>query len=387
MNLKGSNPMTWQSRAAELARTISYPASPWYRPLSRVPRHLLTPRWFTSGADGWTVTDGQDDQEAWQAAAYTNTTIVTRAGAVHADQAKPNEPVMGRPTSSSTHPSLVIKMFEHGRVDDGMRLLDVATGSGYSAALATQRLGGELVTSVDVDPYLTETAAERLASIGLHPQILTCDATGPLPGEYYDAIVSGVGMPSIPRSWLGALRPGSGRLVTVLADTGLIITATSTTEGGAVGQVEWDRAAFMPTRTAEDYPPALGELFDAIRERDGDDVTASPYPVISVMAAWDVWSMLTLTTPGIEHRMQLGDDGSRTAWMLHADGSWARATTAPDGAGATVHQGGPRRLWDELDSIRRRWLHEGELPVYGAHVSITPEGVTTLRRGSWSVTV
>jgi hypothetical protein len=105
------------------------------------------------------------------------------------------------------------------------------------------------------------------------------------------------------------------------------------------------------------------------------------------MQAWEVWSMLTLTAPGIEHRTGTAPDGSRQTWMLHADGSWARAGTKPGERTATVHQAGPRRLYDLLDEIRWRWVQHGELPVYGAKVTITPDGQTTLSRGGWTTTL
>ncbi|MBL1098408.1 hypothetical protein [Streptomyces coffeae] len=89
----------------------------------------------------------------------------------------------------------------------------------------------------------------------------------------------------------------------------------------------------------------------------------------------------------IEHRMGTGDDGSRMAWMLHADGSWARASTKQGEHTATVHQGGPRRLYELLDQIRWRWLEHAELPVYGAKVTITHDGETTLSRGGWTATL
>lgn len=72
--------------------------------------------------------------------------------------------------------------------------------------------------------------------------------------------------------------------------------------------------------------------------------------------------------------------------MLHPDGSWARATSM-DGDVPSVHQSGPRRLWDIVDDIRYRWLWEGSLPVYGAAVTITPEGVCHLKRGRWQATI
>ncbi|MFF0224753.1 methyltransferase domain-containing protein [Streptomyces sp. NPDC004629] len=371
--------MDWKQRAAALARTAAHPGSPWYGPVMATPRHLRVPRWFTAGPEGWTPADGAADESAWASAAYADQTLITQVGTVHADRAADGETVIGLPTSSSTLPSLVVSMLTHGRLSEGQALLDVATGSGYSAALASARLGDGFVTTVDVDPYLTEAAAERLDVIGHHPRLLTQDATGHLPGEY-DRIVSMVSVPRVPAPWLRALRPG-GRLVTTLAGTGLILTADKTEDGGATGRIEWDRAAFMETRTGADYPPLLDELFKQVRDQDGDMVTDSPFPVLNVMQAWEVWSMLSLTAPGIEHRIGTDDDGNPVAWMLHPDGSWARAETKLASRAAIVHQGGPRRLYDMLDAVRWRWLEHGELPVYGARVTIAPDGATTLTGG------
>jgi protein-L-isoaspartate O-methyltransferase len=116
-------------------------------------------------------------------------------------------------------------------ITDGMDVLDVGTGSGYGCAVLAGRVGDQHVTSVDVDEYLTKAAAERLDSVGLHPDVVTCDATGPLPGSY-DRIVSTVAVRPVPPSWLAALRPG-GRLVTTITGTCLIVPADRTPDGGA----------------------------------------------------------------------------------------------------------------------------------------------------------
>ncbi|MER7477481.1 methyltransferase domain-containing protein [Streptomyces sp. NPDC126510] len=377
--------MDWTHHATQLARSVVHPTSRWHRPVLATPRHEFVPRWFTAGPEGWTPKDGPSYEAAWARAAYANQTLVTKVGPVHADHAADDQAVTGRPTSSSTLPGLVVSMLSHGQLHPAHELLDVATGSGYSAALACAYLGDHQVTTVDVDPYLVEAASERLDSVGYNPKMLVQDATAALPGEY-DRIVSMVSVPSVPASWLRALRPG-GRLVTTLAGTGLILTADKSDDGGAVGRIEWDRGAFMATRTGDDYPPQLDDLFAQARDEEGEEVTDSPYPVLNVMQAWEVWSMLSVTAPGIEHRTGTDNDGNPTAWMLHPDGSWARAETKPISRTATVHQGGPRRLYDILDGIRWRWLQDGELPVYGATVTITPDGATTLARGGWTVTL
>ena len=79
-------------------------------------------------------------------------------------------------------------------------------------------------------------------------------------------------------------------------------------------------------------------------------------------------------------------DGFRTAWLLHPDGSWARAAATGDDAPAVV-QSGPRRLWDLVDEIRHAWLAEGRMPVYGAVVRIDPDGGVHLRKGGWSAEI
>jgi SAM-dependent methyltransferase len=269
-------------------------------------------------------------------------------------------------------------------ISDGTDVLDVGTGSGYGTALLCKRLGDSRVTSIDVDEYLAKAAAERLDSIGLHPQVTACDATGPLPGAY-DRIVSTVAVRPVPASWLTALRPG-GRLVTTITGTSLIITADKTPDGGASGRTEWDRAGFMHTRTGPTYPPAALEQFTAIRDARGDQVTTGRFPIVNVNEAWELYSMLGITAPGIQHHYEEGQDGKRTAWMIHPDGSWARATTTADQA-PVIHQAGPRRLWTLLDEIRRDWLRDGSLPAYGATVTITPDGAITLKRGRWQATL
>ncbi|WP_273371615.1 methyltransferase domain-containing protein [Thermobispora bispora] len=278
-----------------------------------------------------------------------------------------------------------MRMFGHAEIHDGVEVLDVGTGCGYGAALLARRLGDDRVTSVDVDPYLTKAAAERLDLIGLHPRIVTADATGPLTGEY-DRIVATVSVRPIPPSWLQVLRPG-GRLVTTIADTTIIVVADKTPDGGAAGRVMWDRAGFMRTRHGDDYPPdELADRFREIHDREGDEVTRGRYPVVEVAEAWELQSMLEVVAPGIEHWYDEDDEGRRTALMVHPDGSWARATAMRDEA-PIVHQGGPRRLWDLLDRIRHRRLVEGSLPLYGSRVRITPDGVVHLRRGRWTAVI
>ncbi|MFE6408543.1 methyltransferase domain-containing protein [Streptomyces sp. NPDC057837] len=373
--------MIWETAAADLADRVTHRSSRWRAVVARTPRHIFIPQWWDLSDGSW-VLRAPANESNWFPAAYSDRSLITRVGQLHADQAEPDDHPTGRPTSSATLPSLVVRMFQHARIDDGDELLDVGTGSGYGAALAARRLGAEAVTSVDIDHYLVEAARDRLELIGLKPTVEPVDATGPLPAREgkFDRIVATVAVRSIPESWLTALCVG-GRLVTTIAGTSLLVTAEKRPDGSAVGRVEWDRAAFMHARHGGDYPAGGSGLLAAAHHREGEEVRDSTYPVVDVANAWDLDSMLGVTSPGIEHDYREQDD-QRIAVMAHADGSWARAVTR--GGRTVVHQGGPRRLWDILDELREYWLQHGELPVRGARVLIKPDGETHLARGKWT---
>ncbi|MFE6777489.1 methyltransferase domain-containing protein [Streptomyces sp. NPDC057702] len=342
------------------------------------PRHVFVPRWWERDGGQWVLRDGQADESAWLRTVYADDTLVTRVGALHADAAGPGDHPSGRATSSSTLPSLVVRMLRHGLLYDGADIGVIGTGTGLSTALVARRFGAGRVTSVDVDPYLTEAASQRLGSIGLSPRVVTCDATGPLPGDF-DRVVSLVALPNL-ASAVAALRPG-GRLVTTLARMNLIVTADTQADGSARGQVEWDRAGFMVTRSGADYPSNQADLSDDARHHEGEQVTTGRYPVVDVSESWELQAMLQLEVPGaVSCYRERGDD--RTAWLVHPDGSWARATAhrlqPPE-----VHQSGPQRLWTTLERIRNRLNVSGALPIYGSRVHITPDGVVHFARGGW----
>jgi protein-L-isoaspartate O-methyltransferase len=375
----------WEQRARWLADETAGRDSRWHAPIAATPRHLLVPNWWRPDGGGWALHTGPGDEARWARAAYADRTLVTRVGPSHADLARNGAPPSAKPTSSSTLPTLVVQMFRHARIGDEHHVLDVGTGSGYSAALLAHRLGGNQVISIDVDPYLVRVAAERLDSLGLRPQVETVDATGPLPGTF-DRIVSMVSVKPIPASWLAALKPG-GRLVTCIAGTTAILTATRRDDGTAFGRIERDRAGFMSTRHGADYPEDTS--LDVVARIDlgmADVASRARYPVIEVDEAFELASVLEIETPGIRHHYEEGDDGVRIAWMTHPDGSWARAK-GKRGESPLVHQSGPRRLWDILDDLRHRWLTDGYLQLYGATATIKADGVIYLERGAWKATI
>ncbi|MGW0545439.1 methyltransferase domain-containing protein, partial [Streptomyces griseoincarnatus] len=191
-----TEPPAWTGAAKVLADKVTANAPGWHEAVSNTPRHKLVPRWWqripNSTAQQWELVNLPEDSPERLHAAYSDETLVTRVGPTHADHATPGEHGKGDPTSSSTLPGLIVSMAHRLDVKPGQRVLDVGTGSGYSAALFAHRFGDDNVTSVDVDPYLVEAARKRLAEFGRTPRLEAIDATGELPDTEYDRIMATV---------------------------------------------------------------------------------------------------------------------------------------------------------------------------------------------------
>lgn len=379
----------WQDAARRLAAMVALPDSRWFRPLATTPRHRFIPAWFDRSADGWTCVEGDAEPERWRHIAYESTaSIVTKVAGHHADLTPPDQRIQGRPTSSATNPWRVIQIYRAAAIHPGCGdVLDVGTGPGYGAALLSKVVGSGRVTTIDVDAYLTRVAEQRLmpATDKPHPRVLTADATGPLDWEG-DRIAAMVSVPAIPPSWLTSLKP-DGRLAVSIAGTSITITARKLEDGSAWGMVELEPGGFMRTRGPGDYPPPVVERVTAEMTYSDEDASVSPYPVVNLDSAPELSSLLILTVPGIEWVHDTGPDGTQTTWLAHPDGSWARAEGHRDYPTARTFQGGPRRLWDELDRIRYDWLAAGRLRLFGAEVRIQPDGETTFSAGPWSLTL
>lgn len=96
--------------------------------------------------------DRAADPERWWAAVTTDTVLVTQVddgrGDVTAGQ--------GSASSSNSAPGAVFPMLEQLQVHDHHRVLDIGTGTGWTAALLSWRVGAANVTTVEIDPGLAE---------------------------------------------------------------------------------------------------------------------------------------------------------------------------------------------------------------------------------------
>ncbi|MFI6543652.1 methyltransferase domain-containing protein [Streptomyces prunicolor] len=239
------------SARAELVRAIglsgAWDADPgWRAAFASVPRHLFVPYYYVGAVDGngyerlWGGSPDPRTRERWLRGVYADVPLATRLRD-------------GELVSSSSQPSLMARMLAELRVADGARVLEIGAGTGYNAALLAHRLGDGLVTTVDLEPEITESARIHLAAAGHRPTVVTGDGSRGVPEHApYDRIIATCALTSIPRAWPAQCVPGA-RILAPLA-TGLIaLTVHDATH--AEGTFLNTAAYFVPLRGTEPTSP------------------------------------------------------------------------------------------------------------------------------------
>ncbi|PCG82627.1 methyltransferase [Streptomyces sp. WZ.A104] len=236
----------------------------WYAAFAEVPRHLFVPSYYVHGIAGYERLWGEDPdperRSRWLSGVYVDRALATRIRD-------------GELISSSSQPSLMAQMLEALDVRGGDTVLEIGTGPGYNAALLSHRLGEEAVTSIDLDPEITEPARRHLAAAGYRPTVITGDGARGCPRRApYDRIIATCTLPSVPQAWLEQCRPGA-RVLAPFA-TGLVALRVSATAQGprAEGHFLHTPAYFVPLRGALPLPAGLPHLGGLPRRAAGNDL-------------------------------------------------------------------------------------------------------------------
>ncbi|MDQ0787034.1 protein-L-isoaspartate(D-aspartate) O-methyltransferase [Streptomyces sp. B3I7] len=232
----------------------------WREAFAEVPRHLFVPYYYVGVMGGYERCWGEHPdprhRERWLRGVYEDVPLATRLRD-------------GELVSSSSQPSLMATMLVELDVRDGDDVLEIGAGTGYNAALLAHRLGDDHVTTVDLDPEITESARRHLDAAGYHPAVVTGDGARGVPERApYDRIIATCALPSIPRAWLAQCAPG-GRILTPLA-TGLALLRV-TRAGHAEGHFLDTPVYFVPLRgdtPPEPRVPRLDELPRRVRDDD-----------------------------------------------------------------------------------------------------------------------
>jgi methyltransferase of ATP-grasp peptide maturase system len=355
--------------AARLAASGALRARRWIRAFETVPRHHFVPRIFVDPAHtgSWELVDGTQagQRERWLNLVYRDNALVTQLSE------------RGMFLSSSSQPSLMARMLEALAFTGGERVLEVGTGTGYNAALLCAGLGSAPVTSIDIDAGLIAVARDRLRELGYTPALAVGDGAGGYQDAApYDRIIATCSLPQVPVAWIEQSAPGAVILVNLHRELG----------GGALAllKVSGERASghfasffggFMPTRTITTV--SMSETFGLIDAHLGDAGEVRQTAVSASALSDDAFDMLAaLLLPGV-HRIGLLPPGKQEqVWLVADDDSWACQQ------GDHVRQGGPRRLWDQLEALHAAWCDRGRPARQQIGLTVTASGEHRIWTGS-----
>ena len=157
------------------------------------------------------------------------------------------------------------RLVEACGIGPGMRVLDVAAGTGNASIPAAQR--GANVTASDLVPELLEAGRRRAEAEGAELQWVEADAERlPFDGESFDVVMSSIGAMFAPHH-----RDVADELVRVCRPAGTIGLLSWTPEG-MIGALFRTMGPFAPTPPPGAQPPPLWGSEEHVRELFGDRV-------------------------------------------------------------------------------------------------------------------
>jgi SAM-dependent methyltransferase len=157
------------------------------------------------------------------------------------------------------------RLVDAAGIGDGMRVLDVAAGTGNASIVAAQR--GAQVTASDLTPELFDAGRARAQSEGVELDWVEADAENlPFDDKSYDVVMSSIGAMFAPHH-----QDVADELVRVCRPGGTIGLLSWTPEG-MIGALFRTMGPFAPPPPPGAQPPPLWGSEDHVRELFGDRV-------------------------------------------------------------------------------------------------------------------
>lgn len=153
-----------------------------------------------------------------------------------------------------SQPYIVALMLQAARIGPEDVVLDVGTGSGYAAAVAS--LLAHRVVSIERHPGLAVGAAATLDALGYRVEVVTGDGTLGWPsGAPFDVILAAATGPAVPGAWRAQLAPG-GRVVMPVGRPGGAQHLAAFTRGddGSLHETNLGGVAFVPLLGEQGWP-------------------------------------------------------------------------------------------------------------------------------------
>ncbi|MYX46298.1 ATP-grasp peptide maturase system methyltransferase [Streptomyces sp. e14] len=342
----------------------------WRKVAETVPRHEFLRGGFFRRVEGAVPTAWEpvlEEDDGWLEGCYEDQSLVTQiAGTIVPSDVRGR--IAREPTSSSTLPSLVLRMLEDLQIEPGVRVLEIGTGTGYSTALLCRRLGERNVTSIEYDADVAARARSALRRLGAHPLLVTGDGLRGHPdGAPYDRVVATCGVRTVPAAWVEQTRPGGLILTTIGGWLGASELARLTVhdDGTASGPLLGGQVGFMLARPH--LPPPLGLLPDLTAGQEREARAGA-----GVLDDWTTRFVVQSAAPGAQ-RVSIDRDGCQEDVLIDVEsGSWA--ALRDERGRHIVRQGGSGVLWDAVEHELARWRSAGAPALRDFTVRVTPEG-------------
>ncbi|GAA2629080.1 methyltransferase domain-containing protein [Actinomadura fulvescens] len=341
----------------------------WMEAFIAVPRERFVPdrAWVNPDYDAPSYSiDKTARPDEWLGAVYSDASIVTQV-----DDGK-GDPASGEGwfTSSVSAPGVVAQFGELLAPIRGDRVLEIGTGSGWTACLLAHIVGEHgRVVSIEVDTDLAEAAEERTAGQGFtNVEVLNLDALDFNSLDVFDRLHVTAGVSQIPWNLLAALRPGGTAVLPWCPAWGhgqkLALTRTGDEAMGRLSTT----AGYMMLRSQRPEP---GTLASFLHHEDAAKQYATKINPRHVGRSGDApgWQtygggvVITALAPGIRYdlREAQDDSGEATLWLRETypgsreHGSWATVEYVPDANEYEVTSYGARDLWDEVCAAWMYW--------------------------------
>ncbi|MER7684538.1 ATP-grasp peptide maturase system methyltransferase [Streptomyces sp. NPDC097610] len=343
---------------------------PWKRAAESVARHAFLRSGFFRLVDGSVPTAWApvlEGEAGWLEACYEDESLVTQiAGTIMPADIRGQ--IMRQPTSSSTLPSLVLRMLEDLQVEPGHEVLEIGTGTGYSTALLCARLGEEHVTSIEYDDEVAMRARAALGHQSMYPTLLSADGLlGHGDEAPYDRVIATCAVRTVPAAWIEQTRPGGTILTTLGGWLGSSELARLTVhdDGTATGPLLGGGVSFMLARPH--MPPPLGLIPDLGEGKEREAIIG-----FDVLNDWTSRFVVQLAAPRAQRLTTKRDGRTEHVLIDVGTGSWAALYEENDRW--IVRQDGPDALWDAVEAHLGRWHSAGTPALAEFSVSVTPQG-------------
>ena len=328
--------------------------SPWIRQaVTALPRDLFAPeRLYDWDGHAYQPVDRATDPGRWAQLLFADpdAAAITRVAG-------------GLPMSSLSCQAVVVDMLDSLLLEPGQLTLELGTGSGWNSALLAQRTGPHAVTSVELDAGLADAARARLSAVDVQ---VGDGSQGWASAAPYDRVISTYAVDRIPWAWVEQTVPG-GRIVTPWGRLGHVALTTAGDGRSATGWVQ-GLAQFMPARADLAHTRSYSEIRDG---QDGDGARSVERDLAPLNGNQHLRFALRVAAPGLRITTAVDQDGVN-AWIHDGHRSWAALSAVGDGR-TVAHQGGPRRLGDELEAAWDQWLGLGSPDLYDYGITVTAD--------------